>query len=271
MRPITANLPALGAFRVNLHCESERLVDFFGNEELARLGQIDHLGAATVAFPGINHTRLEYVLLQCAIAQIVAKLYKDNSDLAIANKVELSGVSEKVSSAEELLKSWALLGNIGHPNWTFSTERVLLNGAASNTKLFNWLISGAIEPDLENWARTVVNSFDDKRARLIVTLLRLKEQNPRDPRKNLFRQMIRNFVIPVNELEFSSPGARQKLARLRWLHDQIQLLAMVTLDAYHSHSPVRLQLLPALQEMAESATQMSRHQRFIDVVGLGPV
>jgi hypothetical protein len=81
-----------------MHCESERIIQFFGDDELARLGRIDHLGAATPAFPGINHKRLEYVLLQCAIAQIVAKLYKDNPDLALANTVELSGTSSQASS-----------------------------------------------------------------------------------------------------------------------------------------------------------------------------
>lgn len=266
MRSITANLPAIGAFRVNLHCESERIVRFFGEEELDRLGRIDHLGAATVAFPGVNHKRLEYVLLQCAIAQIVAKLYKDNVDLALSNSVELSGSSSRVSSAEELLKSWALLGNIGHPNWTFSTERVLMNGAIKEPKLQEWLISGAIEADLREWSRNAIQSCDDRRARLLVTLLRLKEQRPHDSRKHLFRHMIRNFVLPQDNLTFSSAAARKKISRLRLLHDQIQLLAMVMLDAYHSHSPVRLHLLPALQELAESATQTARLERFMSVV-----
>lgn len=266
MRSITANLPAIGAFRVNLHSESERVLEFFGDEELARLGRIDHLGAATVAFPGVNHKRLEYVLLQCAIAQIVAKLYKDNADLALANSVELSGSSSRVSSAEELLKCWALLGNIGHPNWTFSTERVLMNGALKEPKLETWLISGAIESDLREWARNAIQSCDDRRARLLVTLLRLKEQRPYDSRKYLFRHMIRNFVLPQDKLTFSTAAARKKITRLRLLHDQIQLLAMVMLDAYHSHSPVRLQLLPALQELAESVTQAARLQRFMGVI-----
>lgn len=266
LRSITANLPAIGAFRVNLHCESERIVRFFGEEELDRLGRIDHLGAATVAFPGVNHKRLEYVLLQCAIAQIVAKLYKNNVDLALSNSVELSGSSIRVSSAEELLKCWVLFGNIGHPNWTFSTERVLMNGAIKEPQIQDWLISGAIESDLREWARNAIQSCDDRRARLLVTLIRLKEQRPHDSRKHLFRHMIRNFVLPEQNLKFSSAAARKKISRLRQLHDQIQLLAMVMLDAYHSHSPVRLQLLPALQELAESATQAARLERFMGVV-----
>jgi hypothetical protein len=249
-----------------MHCESERIIQFFGDDELARLGRIDHLGAATPAFPGINHKRLEYVLLQCAIAQIVAKLYKDNPDLALANTVELSGTSSQVSSGEELLKCWALFGNIGHPNWTFATERILMNGALKNRRLESWLISGAIEPDLKEWARNVIRSYDDRRARLLITLLRLKELRPHDRRKHHFRHIIRNLVLPQSALNFSSPAARKKVNRLRALHDQIQLLAMVTLDAYHSHSPIRLQLLPALQELAESATQTGRLQRFFGVL-----
>ncbi len=266
LRTITANLPAIGAFRVNLHRESEQIINFFGDDELTRLGRIDHLGAATAAFPGINHKRLEYVLLQCAIAQIVAKLYKDNADLALANRVELSGTTYRVSSAEELLKCWALFGNIGHPNWTFATERVLMNGALKSRRLRSWLLSGAIDADLKKCAQDIIRTHDDRRARLVIALLRLKEERPHDRRKHLFRHMIRNFVLPQDNLEFSSPAARSKLNRLKLLHDQIQLLAMVTLDAYHSHSPVHLQLLPALQELAESATQTARLNRFLEVV-----
>ncbi|MFC1353543.1 MAG: hypothetical protein G8D89_14215 [gamma proteobacterium symbiont of Clathrolucina costata] len=266
MRQIQANLPAIGAFRVNLYNESEALIDFFGDEELARLGRIDHLGAATVVFSGINHTRLEYVLIQCAIAQLVAKLYKDNAELALANSVEIDGASQTVSSGEELLKCWAILSNIGHPNWTFTTEQALLSSAMKNTGLRNWLISGAVEKDINDWARQVVENYDDRNARHVLSLLRLKEERPNDPRKKLFRQMIRNRVLNPSTFNLMSPASRIKLVRLRSLSRNIQLLSMVALDAYHSHSPVRLELLPAIQELAESATHTSRLKRFFNVL-----
>ena len=266
LRQIQANLPAIGAFKVNLYTESEKLVNFFGDEELARLGRINHLGAASVAFSGINHTRLEYVLIQCAIAQMVSKLYKDNADLALANTVELDGLSSEISSGEELLKCWAIIGNIGHPNWTFTTERALLDGALKDNDLRKWLISGAIEKDLKTWAKRVVDNYEIFRARYVLALLRLREERPSDPRKKLFRQIVRNKVLPLGGLLGGSPAAREKLGRLRFLSRNIQLLSMVTLDAYHSHSPIRLEILPAIQELAESATQTSRLKRFFKVL-----
>lgn len=266
MRQIQANLPAIGAFRINLHKESETLIDFFGEGELARLGRIDHLGAATVVFTGINHTRLEYVLLQCAIAQLVAKLYKDNAELALANSVELDGASQTVSSGEELLKCWAILSNVGHPNWTFTTERALLDGALKNTDLRNWLVSGAVERDISNWTHKIIENYDDRYARYLLTLLRLREERPNDPRKNIFRQMIRNKVLRTNTFKLMTPASRIKLMRLRSLSQNIQLLSMVTLDAYHSHSPIRIELLPAIQELAESATHTDRLKRFFNVL-----
>ena len=266
MRQIKANLPALGAFRVNLHHESEKLLDFFGEEELDRLGRINHLGASAVAFSGINHTRLEYVLIQCAIAQLVSKLYKDNADLALANSVELDGTTNNISSGEELLKCWAILGNVCHPNWTFTSIRVLFDSALQNTDFRNWLVSGATEPDIKAWANWKITNYDDRSGKHLITLLRLKEENPNDPRKHLFRQIVRNQVLSSENLKFKKSSAKEKLLRLRSLYQNIQLLSMVALDAYYSHSPVRLELLPAIQELAESATHLQRLQRFLGVL-----
>lgn len=266
MIEIPASLPALGAFRIHLHRESAQVLDFFGSEELARLGRVDHLGVATAAFPGINHTRLEYVLLQCAIAQLVAKLYKDNKDLALSNRVELDGMARAISSGEELIKCWAILSNVGHPNWTFGTERSLMDAAIQDQSVRTWLLSGAIEPDLAEWARDVLNRYGDTEARFLITLLRLREHRPHDSRKYLFRQLVRNLVLDERLLVFPSPTSREKLNRLRILSARIRLLAMVTLDAYHSHSPVRLQLLPAIQELAESAYRTSGFEKFLSVL-----
>jgi hypothetical protein len=262
VREIPASLPAIGSFRVHLHRESERVVDFFGEEELARLGRVDHLGVATAAFPGINHTRLEYVLLQCAITQLLTKLYKDNKDLALSNKVELDGLSAPISSGEELLKSWALLSNVGHANWTFGTERALLDGVMEDQHLRSWLLCGAIEDDLKRWATSVVDTYDAGSVRFLLTLLRVRDERPHDPRKHAFRQLVRNLVLDPDALRYPSPGAREKVSRLRHLFHQVRLLAMVTLDAYHSHSPLRLQLLPAIQELAESSSRTSGFEKF---------
>lgn len=266
MRQILANIPAIGAFRVNLHNESETVIKFFGDKELTRLEKIDHLGAASVAFSGISHKRYEYVLLQCAIAQLVAKLYKDNDYLALASKVEIAGVVNKISSGEELLKSWILLSNIGHPCWTFATERSLLAGALEFGKLKDWLISGAIESDLKDWAENVIESYNEHQARYLITLLRIRVEKPHDPRKRLFRQIIKNRVLETDKLDFTNPESARKLSRLRDLSRNIQLLSMVALDSHYSHSPIRLELLPAIQELAESSMGGARKERFLNVI-----
>lgn len=266
VREIPASLPAIGAFRVHLHRESDRIVDFFGEEELRRLGRVNHLGVATTAFPGINHTRLEYVLLQCAIIQLVSKLYKDNRDLALANRVELAGLANPVSSGEELLKSWALLANVGHPNWTFGTERALLEAAMGEEALQRWLVSGAVEEDLNRWANEVIADHRVQSFRFLLTLLRIRTIRPHDTRKHTFRQLVRNLVLPEPSLSLPSQAAREKLSRLRHLFDQVRLLSMVTLDAYHSHSPLRLQLLPAIQELAESSGRTAGFEKFSSVL-----
>lgn len=263
MKEIEATLPVLGAFRVHLHREAAMVLDFFGPAELERLGRVPHLGVAASVYPGINHTRLEYVLLQCAVTQLVAKQYKDDARMAVSAKVQISGRKVTLSSGEELLKSWAILGNVGHPKWTYGTERGLFEAARSDPSMRSWLLSGCSGPDLRRWAEGVFTRFHDAHFKTILSLLRIRVQTPRDPRKGLLRALIRNRYLPLSQLSDLTASGREKLARLRMLCDNIRLISMVLLDAHYSHSPLRLHLLPAIQQLAESSATTNGAESFM--------
>src|SRR6267143_56799 len=76
MRRIQATLPTLGNVSVDFFAESDELLQFLGTREIRRLRRVPHLGVAASVFTGVNHSRLEYMLLQCAVIGLVAKLPK---------------------------------------------------------------------------------------------------------------------------------------------------------------------------------------------------
>src|SRR6267143_6548178 len=111
MRRIQATLPTLGNVSVDFFAESDELLQFLGTREIRRLRRVPHLGVAASVFTGVNHSRLEYMLLQCAVIGLVAKLHKDHELLALSANVQLAGQGPLISSAQELLKCWVILSN----------------------------------------------------------------------------------------------------------------------------------------------------------------
>lgn len=263
MQQIQATLPTLGSVVINFYRETDQVLEFFGDGELDRLGRVPHLGVASSVFTGVQHSRQEYTLLQCAIVELVARLHSHAEQLALANKVSIDGTSEKVSSGEELLKSWFLLSNFGHAKQTFGTERGLLSQARQNPNVADWIFEATPETDLKKWAQQVIREFRYEDVHYLLVLLRLRYNNPHDPRKHLFRQLVRNLVLPEGELlETADSEDHYKLRRLRTLHSRIRALAIVTIDAHYSHSPFDVQLQSAINSLARFLTGAGGAERF---------
>lgn len=249
-RRIYATLPALGTIPIDFHKESSVLWDYLGDREARRLRDVPHLGVAASVFTGINHSRLEYTLLQCAVIGQIAKLHKDEERLGLAGSVKLNGAKSKVSSAEELLKCWALLSNYGHAQFTYGVERTFLQYARTDKTFSRWLTSTTRHADLNRWCRTIVDEYRDERAHFLLCLKRLSCESPYDRRKTAFVHYIRNLVLPVPELFPDSNVERYKMGRLRSLYRSVRLLSMVTVDSYYSGHPFRLQLGAAVNGLA---------------------
>src|SRR5687767_7852079 len=104
MRRIHATLPTLGMVAVDFHDESEHVLSLVDDREFRRLRSVPHLGVAGTVFTGVNHSRLEYMLLQCAVIGLVAKIHRNDEQFALSNRVTINGLVDPVSSGEELLK-----------------------------------------------------------------------------------------------------------------------------------------------------------------------
>jgi hypothetical protein len=261
-----ATLPTLGTISVDFHKESEVVASCMGRREWDRLRTVPHLGVAGSVFSGVHHSRLEYVLLQCAVTSLVAKLHRHDEQFALSNEVKLAGIEAPISSGEELLKIWILLSNYGHAQYTYGVERSLLQQAIDNPKVRDWLIEDIQHTDLRNWALNVVDTYTYTDFRYLLTLLRVSLLPPRDRRKKRFAHYLRNLLLPPTTLFPTSPAARYKIGRLRELFKRIRQLSMVALDAHYSHHPISINLNSAIIGLADLLPTATRASGFDELL-----
>lgn len=249
-RKICATLPALGTYTVPFYQESAKVLSLLGEKELNRLSKIDHLGTAATVFTGIKHSRLEYMLLQCAIVNLLPKFNLGTEQFAIKGKVKLAGGKYQFSSGEELLKCWSIFSNIGHAQYTYGVERSLLSYLRRDKISKKSFLSMIRQVDLKKWSEEVIDNYQDTNFHWVLSILRISQYIPIANRdKGLFTQCLTNLLLPLENLDFRSHHERYKMYRLRRIFEQIRLLSLVTLDSYYSHHPVRYQISTAIMNL----------------------
>lgn len=247
MNRIQATLPALGRVTIDFRDESDDVRQMMGEDEFRRLRNVSHLGLVSSIFTGAHHSREEYMLLQCAVIDLLHKLHKGNTNFALSSGISLDGIAEKVSSGAELLKCWALLGNYGHTNYTYAVERSLMQAAQQNATFLTWLTRCKQYTDIRRWAKKVIAESRDLEMHYVVALARLHFFE----RPHVYTHYLRNLLLPAEHLFPNSLGSQKRILRLRYLFERIRNLCMSTLDSYYSHQPVDIQLASAILGLAE--------------------
>lgn len=151
MREIDATSPLIGKISVHFFEESKDIFDCF-EKDIRRQEGIAHLGVASEIFTCINHTRLEYILLQCSVIKIISKFFKSDESLGLSAKVGIPKAKHPISSGEELIKCWILLYSIGHTKYTFGTERILLKKCLIDHDFHNAILN-RLPDGTKRWAK----------------------------------------------------------------------------------------------------------------------
>ena len=267
MRTITANLPTLGNIAVHYYDESFDVLQFVGaNAELNRLKSIPHLGVAASAFLDIQHSRLEYLLLQCGFIEIISRMHLGNEALALSGKVSLNGLPDKISSCEELLKCWAILGNYGHAQYTYGTERTFLQFARQNADFKSWIMNSISFDDLKIWAHRIIDNYDDNLIHYLLAILRVEYFSQDEESRERHLQYLRNYLLNPTDLFSQLTFDRSKLNRLQSLFTLIQKISFVTLDSYYSHHPFRLQGSSAVLGLTELSSNLGLKSTFEELL-----
>ena len=248
MRVIEANLPSLGAYDVRFHKESKEVIDFLGEKEFERLDNINHLGIASYVFTGVNHSRLEYVLLQCALIQLLPRFHKGKEGLSLSGKVSIPGQKSKISSCEELLKCWVILSNSGHAQYTYGVERSLLNKACEDSDFLDLLVSD-LPADLKKYSISIIEDYKDSQFHLILTLRRIAKLPVGSRLKGRLFRLMNVLMLGLDDMKITQPDEKYKIYRIKVLYERIRLLSIVSLDSYYSHNPMRYDVSSALMNL----------------------
>ncbi len=237
-RRIDENISILGKVSVNFQKVSTQIFDLYLNEkEVERQKGIPHLGLISEAFSGVNHTRYEYLILQCVISELADNTFKGTS--SAQGNIKING---KEYSGNDIIKSWFLLSNFGHCKNTIGDEKALLLKAINRKGLKSYLLNSIKDEELKVWAGKTIDSFDYVSFHHILSIRRVY--------KCLKRKLaVQNEILDIYKIllldssEISLTVNRLKVEQLKMIHKNIRDLAIISLDSRNSSLPITFDIL----------------------------
>jgi hypothetical protein len=242
-------IPGIGTY--NLDIERAKpvkiLYDFLDEVgEIDRLKNLDHLGIVREVIDGARHSRFDYIALIFALI--------DQWD----QKVDEIHASSGEREGKNLIKCWALLFNIGHLEWTFFTERILLE-VLFEEKLHTKLIESIKDEKIRKKAEKMFEFNDYNHFYQILAYLRFeclcKEYEKRKDEINKenkeanktyekwfkkYKLMFRKYIVD----DFSYKVEKGSIIYSKSLYRTVRNIAFLLLDSFYT--PSGLNLSPVL-------------------------
>jgi hypothetical protein len=240
-RVIKINLSIAGNVKVTFFDISYNVVKLYDKcSEFERQKKIKHLGLIADVIESSNHTRYEYLLLQCFFTEIIENTYKGTSNAL--GSIKINGIEVKGS---ELIKSWFLLSNFGHTIKTFGDEKALLLFTYERKGFRNKLIADIEDDDLKKYSNKVIDDFDYPGFHNVLSIWRIyktiRNKRERGAILNIYKlYLLDDFQINVN---------KAKLSVLKYISKFIREVALVTIDSHHTHMPFSLNPFALLMSM----------------------
>tara|TARA_R110002012_G_scaffold42418_10_gene115524 strand:+ start:15551 stop:17422 length:1872 start_codon:yes stop_codon:yes gene_type:complete len=237
-RRISEDISVLGKVSVNFSSISSTIFSIYEQEnEVARQKSIPHLGLISRAFSGINHTRYEYLILQCVISELAENSFKGTS--SAQGDITIDGTKY---NGNQILKSWFLLSNFGHCKNTIGDEKALLLKAINRKGFKSHLLKPIKDKDLKVWSEKVIDNFDYVKFHHILSIRRIYKSLKR-------RIATQNEIIKIYKLylldskQTSSIANELKVEQLKMIHKNIRDLAIISLDSRNSSLPISIDIL----------------------------
>jgi len=244
-------IPGIGIY--NLDIERAKpvkiLYDFldeFG--EIDRLKNLDHLGIVREVIDGARHSRFDYIALIFALIDNWAQKVEEIHASSRVN-IEPEPEQGKEVKGKELIKCWALLFNIGHLDWTFFTERVLLE-VLHERGLHTKLIEGIEDKEIKEKAEEIFKFNDYNHFYQILAYLRFKclyKRLYKKYRKKIdeiwfkrYEWMFKKYIVD----DFSDEVKESNTIYLKDMYRNVRKIAFLLLDSFYT--PSGLNLSPVL-------------------------
>lgn len=238
-------LPSLGSVSVNFYCSSSWVYSLYEKvNEFDRLRKVSHLGIISTVIDGASHSRYEYAMLQCALADVLDKLHKGSVS---QGEIKIDSTALKGNG---ILKSWFLLSNFGHLKNTFADEKALILFALKRRGFVSRLLSPIRSKLLKDWCENVIRTFQYSNFHYVISIYRIYKCLPRQIEKqNDLAKLLELLLVEVDSLPYKI--SKQKIIQLRGLFSKIRDIAIVTIDGHYSHTPLDIDLISSVVSFDE--------------------
>jgi hypothetical protein len=250
-------LPVTGRTRINFFdCCAETFEIYKEQHEFERQKKIKHLGLISRVFDSSNHTRYEYLMLQCALVDMVDALNKGESQVALGSLKDGSNVY----LGNGLLKAWFMLSNYGQCFNTFGDSKSLLLYLLQNRLEKAAFLKNIRDAHLRKWCRDVIDNYNYGKFNYVLAIYRLHKEYFRKPKKNLQLQMLKLLLLKENSHQGLVTNWH-KLNRLRRVFKTIRDISIISIDGHYTHTSISVDMISAISSMSDSENAFS--ERFM--------
>jgi len=238
-------LPRLGQTSVTLDDAAGTIASLYERtDEFERQKQIMHLGLIATEVDGASHSRYEYVMLQCALADILDRLHKG---AAAQGAITIDGTKY---FGNAVLKAWFLLSNFGHTRFTYGDEKTLALYALKRPGFRTKLLTTIRSQPLRDHCQRIIDDFAFSEFHFVLAAYRIyKEQPRRIEDQNWLALLLELLLLKRDDLQARVND--EKLLQLKELFRKVRAIAIVAVDGHYSHLPMSIDLMSSLVSFDE--------------------
>ncbi|SFJ49823.1 hypothetical protein [Olleya namhaensis] len=235
---IKEDIPILGKVTVNFLDLSAKLYQHYIDiEEIDRQKNTAHLGLISHAFKNSNHSRFDYLILQCVISELIENSFKGTTNAQ--GSITINGTKQ---IGNDVIKTWILLSNFGHCKNTIGDEKTLLLHCIQNKSYKRKLINCIKDAKLKKWSEKVINNFDYVSFHHIISFIRIyKTFTRRVERQEELINIYKLLLLPEEENELIASSIQ--ISQLKNLYYILRDISIIALDSRNSSLPFNLDIL----------------------------
>ncbi|PPK93931.1 hypothetical protein LY01_02153 [Nonlabens xylanidelens] len=235
------NLSFIGNIRINFYGISSEIIKIYEKElEFERQKSMKHLGVIADVLESSNHSRYEYLMLQCFLIDVIENTYKGTPNAIGSIKID-----GKEYFGNSLIKTWFLLSNFGHTFKTIGDEKALLLFTNERRGFKSELINSIDDKDLKDYALNVIDSFDYPNFHHILTLWRINKKIKSVTKKKQIIKIYKLFLLGKTTTRVN----QTKLELLKHLAYYAREIAIISIDGHNTHIPFTINPLSTLMSV----------------------
>lgn len=235
---IQEDIPILGKVNLNFLDLSTKLYQHYIDiNEIDRQKKTAHLGLISHAFKNSNHSRFDYLILQCVISELIENSFKGTTNAQ--GNITIDGNKEV---GNDIIKTWILLSNFGHCRNTIGDEKTLLLHCIQNKTFKRKLLNCIKDSRLKKWSKEVINNFDYVSFHHVISFIRIyKTFTRRVTRQNELIKIYKLLLLPDEENK--SIANPIQISQLKNIYYILRDISIIALDSRNSSLPFNLDIL----------------------------